>query len=62
MQFSTTIIGILVMIAGTFLVDYGFSQGCANEITDKIPLLVGGLIAWIGRIKAGGINAFGVKK
>lgn len=62
MKFSTTIIGIIVMVAGTLLVDYGFSQECATEITDKIPLLVGAIIAWFGRYNAGGINVFGAKK
>ena len=59
---SKTIIGILVMVVGTFLVDYGFSQGCSNEITDKIPLLAGAVLAWFGRYKAGGINVFGGRK
>jgi len=61
-NFSTTIIGVVVMVAGTFLVDYGFTEGCSNEITTKIPLLLGGVITWFGRFKAGGINAFGVKE
>lgn len=66
MKFSTTIIGILIMVAGTLLVQWGFTEACAGEITEKltslIPLLGGGGLAWYGRYKAGGITAFGAKK
>ncbi len=60
-NFSLTITGIIVMVAGTFLMEFGFTESCSGEITSKIPLLVGGLISWIGRVKAGGVNALGVK-
>lgn len=60
-NYSLTISGIVVMVAGTFLVEWGFSESCSNEIVTKAPLLIGGLMAWIGRVKAGGINALGVR-
>lgn len=61
-NFSLTISGIIIAVAGTLLVDYGFSESCSSEIITKIPLLAGGLMAWIGRVKAGGITVAGTRK
>ena len=61
-KFSLTIVGILVMVGGTFLVELGFTESCSGEISSKIPLIIGGITAWIGRYKAGGISVGGFKK
>lgn len=60
MKYSLTQGGILVAVVGTLLTQY-FSEACANELIQNIPLLIGGVVAWIGRIKAGGVNWLGVK-
>lgn len=60
-NFSLTISGILVMVVGTILVDVGFSESCSSEIVTKAPLLAGAVMAWIGRVKAGGISVLGTK-
>lgn len=65
-MYSLTYSGLFVMIAGTYLVQkFGFSAACSDEITAKAveygPLLVGALMAAIGRYRAGGINIFGVR-
>lgn len=61
-KFSLTITGIVVMVGGTFLMEWGFSESCSGEITSKIPLILGGVLSWIGRYKAGGITFAGIKK
>jgi len=58
---SKTILGISIMVAGTFLTQY-FSESCSAEITNNIPLLVGGVLAWWGRVSKGDVNVFGMKK
>ena len=59
---SLTISGVIVSVAGTLLVKYGFTETCSSEIITNIPLIVGGLMAWIGRVRAGGITALGFRK
>lgn len=61
-KFSLTITGIIVSVAGTFLVQVGFSETCSSEIVSNIPLVVGGIMAWIGRFRVGDISPLGVKK
>ena len=66
MKYSTTMSGILVMVIGTVLVqNVGLTENCSSEITTKlveyIPLVVGGVMSWIGRIKAGGVSLGGFK-
>ena len=61
-NFSMTQSGILVAVVGTLLTRFGFSEVCSNELLLNTPLLIGGVWAWIGRIRAGGINVFGFKK
>ena len=61
-DFSMTIGGIVVMVVGTLLVDYGFTEGCSNEIITQVPLIVGGIIAYLGRIRQGDVTPLGFKK
>lgn len=63
---STVYIGILTMVAGTFLVNtVGITEACSTEVTAKLteyaPLAVGGLIAAWGRFRLGGITAYGTR-
>ena len=62
MKYSLTSGGILVAVVGTLLVKYGFSESCSNELVTNIPLLIGGVMSWIGRVRAGGVNILGFKK
>ena len=62
MNFSLTITGVLVSVLGTFLVKWGFSESCSNEIVQALPVIIGGAISWVGRVRAGGISVIGVKK
>lgn len=63
---SSTIIGLVIAIAGTILVQFGFTDVCAGEITTKIasilPLIIGGGMAWRGRVKAGGVSWLGIRQ
>ena len=59
---SLTIIGIIVSVLGTALVQFGFSEGCANEVVAYVPVLVGGITAWYGRIRKGDVTALGLRK
>lgn len=61
-NYSLTITGIIVMVAGTFLVNMGFTQECAGQITEYIPLLIGGAVAWYGRVRGGDVTLLGLKK
>ena len=62
MKYSITYSGIIIAVAGTFLMNYGFSEVCASEISNNIPVVIGGIIAAWGRFRLGGVNALGVKK
>lgn len=61
MNYSLTIGGIFVSVAGTFLVQW-FTPSCAGEIADKIPLLIGAGMAWYGRVRLGDVTALGARK
>lgn len=62
MKFSLTQGGILVAVVGSLLMNFGFSEGCATEFTNQIPLVIGGLTAWYGRFRKGDVNIAGFKK
>jgi hypothetical protein len=62
MKYSLTSAGIVIAVAGTLLMKYGFSESCSNEIITNIPLIVGGIVAQIGRWRAGGITLAGFHK
>jgi len=59
---SLTISGIIVSVVGTILAKWGFSETCANELVTNIPLIAGGIMAWIGRWRKGDITALGFRK
>lgn len=56
---SLTIQGAVVSILGTILVTVGFTDSCANEIVVMAPALIGGIMSWAGRMRAGGVDIFG---
>lgn len=60
-NFSLTQSGIVVAVAGTLLVQLGFSDICSNEIVQIAPVLIGGVMSWYGRWRLGGINIFGAR-
>lgn len=62
MKYSLTQGGILVAVVGTLLVKAGFSDSCSSELVTNIPLLIGGVTAWIGRYRVGDVNLAGFKK
>ncbi|MDP1570822.1 MAG: hypothetical protein Q8L86_12560 [Vicinamibacterales bacterium] len=59
---SLTIFGIFTAVAGTALVQLGFSEVCSNEIIANLPAAVGGAIAYYGRWRQGDVTLFGVRK
>lgn len=61
-NFSLTQGGILVAVIGTILTQWGFSKECTNEMMTNIPLLIGGVMAWYGRYRSGGVSLLGFKR
>ena len=57
-----TITGVLISVVGTVLVKFGFSDTCTNEIITNAPLVIGGIVAWIGRVRQGDVTWLGVRK
>ncbi len=53
--------GILVALAGSVLVHYGFSDSCSNEITQLAPVFIGGLMTWVHNVKSGTQTVMGGK-
>lgn len=62
MKYSLTTGGILIAVVGTLLAKSGFSELCSNEIITNTPLVIGSVIAWIGRVRKGDINMLGFRK
>jgi hypothetical protein len=62
MKYSLTISGVIVSVAGTLLLQFGFTEQCSNEILKLTPTLIGGIMSWIGRYRHGDINIGGIKK
>lgn len=59
--------GLLIMILGYVGVNvFGLSDACSTEVTSKvveyIPLAIGGVTAWLGRVRAGGVTLGGFKR
>jgi hypothetical protein len=61
-MYSLTQGGVLVSIIGTGLVYFGFSEQCSNELIQIAPVVIGGLMSWIGRMRKGDVDALGFKK
>ena len=61
MKYSLTFTGVLISVVGTFLTDFGFSEVCSNEIVGILPVIIGGAVALVGRVRAGGVNLLGFK-
>ena len=62
-KFSLTQGGVLLAVVGTILVQYvGLTESCSTELLDKAPLLIGGIMAWVGRYRLGDVTALGFKK
>lgn len=63
---SQKALAIIVMVGGTVLVGWGFSESCSTEITSKlaqyIPLVGGGIWAWFNNVKTGSMTLGGLKK
>lgn len=63
-MFSQTYVGIIVMLLSVLLPKIGVNLG-SDELTAFISTLLvigGGLYAFIGRYRAGGINRLGFKQ
>ena len=61
MKYSLTQGGILVAVAGTLLTQV-FTEGCSEEIISNIPLVIGGMTAWIGRFRKGDVTPLGFRR
>ncbi len=52
------ITGLIVAVAGPFLVSFGFSDSCSSEITSKglelAPAVIGGVMSLLGHKKSVG--------
>jgi len=64
MTYSLTHSGLIVAMGGLVLVNVlGFTDNCSSEITAKAvefaPVLVGSVMAWIGRMRASGPTTLG---
>lgn len=61
-DFSLTYSGIIVMVVGPLLSQQlGLSDACGTELANLVPTLIGAIVAFIGRYRAGGINVAGFK-
>ncbi len=59
---SLTISGVAVSVLGSLLVSFGFSETCSSEIVTLLPVLAGGVMSYIGRVRMGDVTALGFKK
>lgn len=62
MNYSLTIGGVIVSVAGSVLLHFGFSEACSNEIVTLAPVIVGGVMSYFGRFRKGDIDALGRKR
>ena len=60
-NYSLTIAGVLVSVGGSLLIHFGFSEQCSGEIIKLSPVLLGGIVSYIGRVRQGDVNLFGSK-
>lgn len=65
MNYSVTMLGILVAVGVPILAKIGFSDECSNQlinvVVNYLTPLVGAVIAWVGRVNAGGVTMAGFK-
>lgn len=54
--------GILVSVVGAGLVHLGFSEGCTSEMLAYLPVIVGGIVSYIGRVRMGDVTMLGIRK
>lgn len=59
---SLTISGVAVSVLGSLLVSFGFSETCSSEIVTLLPVLAGGVMSYIGRVRMGDVTPLGFKK
>lgn len=62
MNYSTTYLGVIGMLALPLLINLGFSESCSNEITSiLLPMLPGAFMVLRARFKRGDVSVLGVK-
>lgn len=65
-NYSLTIGGVITAVVGSIVVTFGLTDSCSNEIVEKvaplIPVIGGGIMSYIGRLKNGNVNVLGFKK
>lgn len=61
-KYSLTMSGIIVAVALPLLGKVGFTDICSNEILDVALPLIGGAIAWFGRVRVGDVSMWGIRK
>ncbi len=66
-KYSLVIGGVLVSVLGAIFINvFGFSDVCSNEIVAKIipllPVVVGGTMSYVGRVRQGDVKLSGFKK
>ena len=59
---STTIGGIITILAGTYLTSKGFTGECIGQVMNWVtPLILAGF-CWFKRVQQGDINWVGIRK
>ena len=48
-------------IVGTVLVQFGLSESCTNELMTFLPVLIGGVMSYVGRVRIGDVDLLGRK-
>lgn len=61
-MYSLTQGGVVVSIVGSALMYFGLSEQCTNELITLAPVLVGGIMSWVGRMRLGGVDKLGFKR
>ena len=64
--YSQIMAGVLVSVVGGTVATIGLSESCSNEITAKVvpmvPVVIGGIMSWVGRFKKGDVTLGGFRK
>lgn len=61
MKFSMTISGIIILVISQILGDTVSDEALANFV-EVGGLLIGAVVSYVGRLRQGDINIFGVKQ